>query len=104
MIVYQNKQPAHAHPIQQDETLIGRYDPTSDAYPDLDLTPFDETHSISRKHCYIFREASRFFLYPISGTGTQLGKRLLQLGERVELSDGDVIILAAKIAMKFHTS
>jgi len=102
LLVYQNKQPVHAHPIVQDETLVGRYDPTSDAYPDLDLTPFDEGRDISRKHVYLYREGGRYFIYPISNSGTQVGSTIVQLGDKHELHDGDVIILAGALAMKFQ--
>lgn len=102
ILVYQNKQPVHAHPIVQDETLVGRYDPTSDAYPDLDLTPYDEGRDISRKHVYIYREGGRYYIYPISNSGTQVGPTIVQLGDKHELHDGDVIILAGALAMKFQ--
>lgn len=106
IVIYQNKEPAHTHTIEQDETLLGRSDPASDAYPDLDFTPFDAAGATSRKHAFIYREAGRFFVYPISQAGTQLSRdgqgQLLNIGEKIELQDGDVLILAGALAMKFH--
>lgn len=102
LVVYQNKQPAHTHPVVNDETLIGRYDPVSGSYPDLDLTEFDADAKTSRKHAYIYRQNRDYYLYPVSNGGTQLNKTLLDMGQRKKLADGDVIILAASLAMKFH--
>lgn len=102
LVVYQNKQPAHTHPVVNDETLIGRYDPVSGSYPDLDLSEFDADAKTSRKHAYIYRQNRDYYLYPVSNGGTQLNKTLLDMGQRKKLADGDVIILAASLAMKFH--
>ncbi len=102
LVVYQNKQPSYTHPIVNDETLIGRYDPIGGAFPDLDLTEFDGESVISRKHAYIYRQNREYILYPVSNGGTQLNNELVDMGARRKLKDGDVIILAAKLAMKFH--
>ena len=102
ILVYFKKEPVHAHPINHDETLVGRYDPASDAYPQLDLTQWDESKAISRKHCYIYREAGQYYIYPITNAGTQLNDKLLSIGDKALLSSGDVIILAGVLAMKFQ--
>ncbi len=85
-----------------DETLIGRYDPVSGSYPELDLTEFDKDSCISRKHAYIYRQGGKYFIYPVSNAGTQLNQTLVDMGSKKELSNGDVVILAASLAMKFH--
>ena len=102
LVVYQNKQPTHTHPVVNDETLIGRYDPISGSYPDLDLTEFDAEGTTSRKHAYIYRMGGTYYLYPVSNAGTQLNSEMVDMGQRKKLKDGDVIILAATLAMKFH--
>jgi hypothetical protein len=102
VVIYQNKEPTHIHPIVNDETLIGRYDPLSGAYPELDLGEFDPDGATSRKHAYIYRTGQSFTLYPVSNGGTQLNDEMVQMGQRKALKDGDVIILAASLAMKFH--
>jgi hypothetical protein len=101
LVVYQNKQPVHYHAIVHDETLIGRHDPVSGAYPQLDLTPWDAEAATSRKHAYVYRQEGQFSLKPITNSGTQLGRELLEMGSRAALSDGDVIVLGGKIALKF---
>ena len=102
LVVYKNKEPAHTHPVVNDETLIGRYDALSGSEPDLDLTEFDPECVTSRKHAYIYRQNREYYLYPVSNAGTQLNDTMVGMGEKTKLSSGDVIILAAKLAMKFH--
>jgi predicted component of type VI protein secretion system len=101
LTVYMNRQPAHQHEVVNDETLIGRSDPTTNTFPDLDLTPFDASQVISRRHVQILREGGHFYVQPLSAGGTQVGKQLLNLGDRAELKGGEVLILGAKVALKF---
>lgn len=102
LTIYQNRQPVQTHEVNSDELLIGRRDPIANAYPDIDVSEFDAAGQISRKHAYIYRQHKNYTLYVISNTGTQLNNELLELGQRRPLKDGDVIILAGKLAMKFH--
>lgn len=102
LTVYQNRQPVMRLAIDMDEVLIGRRDPVADAYPDLDLSDLDPEAHISRKHAYIYRQNKNYTLYAVSNAGTQLNADLLDLGDRRALNDGDVIVLAGKIAMKFE--
>lgn len=102
LTVYLNRQPVLRHAIETDEVLIGRRDPVADAYPDLDLTEFDPDAHVSRKHAYVYRQNKNYTLYAISNAGTQLNSELLELGDRRPLSNGDVVVLAGKIAMKFE--
>lgn len=102
LVVYQNKEPAHTHPIVNDETLLGRYDAVSGAEPELDLTSWDADAKVSRKHAYIYRMNGEHYLSPVSNAGTQVGQSIIEMGARHKLSDGDVIILSMALAMKFH--
>lgn len=102
LTIYQNRQPVHTVAIDGDEMLIGRRDPVANAFPEIDLSEYDGEGSVSRKHAYIFRQNKHYTLYVTSNTGTQINQDLLSLGDRRELSDGDVIILAGKLAMKFQ--
>ncbi len=102
LTVYQNRQPVESYEVASDELLIGRRDPIANAFPDIDVSQFDAEGQISRKHAYIYRQHKNYTLYVISNTGTQLNSELLELGQRRTLKDGDVIILAGKLAMKFQ--
>jgi hypothetical protein len=101
LVVYQNRQPAHYHALAHDETLIGRTDPISGADPQLDLTPFDPDAATSRRHAYVYRQEGAFTLKPVTNSGTQVGKELVEMGARRPLADGDVIVVGGKIALKF---
>lgn len=100
--VFVNREEAHRHYIENDETLLGRRDPHSDAYPELDLSDFDEKGLISRKHAYVYRQNKNYTLYVVSNSGTQLNNELLSLGDRRTLKADDVIVLAGILAIKFE--
>ena len=42
------------------ETTIGHRDAVTGIFPDIDLTPLDPQHSVSRRHAKIYRRGSRF--------------------------------------------
>lgn len=102
LTVYVNREPVQRHAVETDEVLIGRRDPVADAYPDLDLTDVDPESHVSRKHAYVYRQNKNYTLYAVSNAGTQLNSELLDLGDRRPLADGDVIVLAGRIAIKFE--
>ena len=99
--LYYQKQPVLTHDIETDETLIGRKDIRADIYPDIDLSQYDPESFVSRKHAYIYRQNKNYTLYAISNGGVQLNSDLLELGDRRQLSDGDVIVIAGFLAFKF---
>ncbi|MEM1008410.1 MAG: FHA domain-containing protein, partial [Myxococcota bacterium] len=101
LIIYFQRKPALYFPIAYDEVLIGRTDPASNAYPDLDLTPFDPDLAISRKHTYIYREQDRYYIYPISNSGTQVNQEMVDIGTKRQLVEGDVLILSGRLAIRF---
>lgn len=64
------------------ETTIGHKDPITGIYPDVDLTPVDPQHSVSRRHAKIYRRGPAFFLAEeigtmgatfVNGTGLETG-------------------------------
>ncbi len=73
------------------ETTIGRKDPVTGIYPDIDLTPIDNQRSISRRHAKIFRRGSKFFVGEEIGTmnSTFLNGRRLDTGVPAEMKTGD---------------
>jgi len=104
LIVYFQRQPALYVPIVYDEMLIGRNDPASNAYPDIDLTPFDPELAISRKHAYLYREGDAYYIYPISNSGTQVNQEMVDIGVKKRLKENDVLILSGRLAIRFaHT-
>jgi CRP-like cAMP-binding protein len=75
------------------ETTIGRKDPVTGIYPDVDLTPLDNQRSISRRHAKIYRRGERFFLAEDIGTmnGTFLNGDRLETGVPSQVRDGDAV-------------
>jgi len=73
------------------ETTIGRKDPVTGIYPDVDLTPIDNQRSVSRRHAKIFRRGSKFFFGEEIGTmnSTFLNGKRLETGIPAEIRPDD---------------
>jgi serine/threonine-protein kinase len=57
--------------IEKEENLLGRRDPMSNIFPEVDLSKFDPQTKISRKHARIWREGNSFMLEDLgSSNGT----------------------------------
>jgi CRP-like cAMP-binding protein len=72
------------------ETTIGRRDPVTGIYPDVDLTPVDSQRSVSRRHAKIYRRGAKFFLSEEIGTmnATFLNGARLETGVPGEVLPG----------------
>ena len=81
------------HLSSSSETTIGRKDPVTGIYPDIDLTPVDTQRSVSRRHAKIFRRGSKFFFGEEIGTmnSTFLNGRRLDTGIPAEIRSGDEV-------------
>lgn len=77
------------------ETTIGRRDPVTGIYPDIDLTPVDAQRSTSRRHAKIYRRGKKFFLCEEIGTmnGTFVSGTRLETGVPTEIKPGDEVRL-----------
>jgi hypothetical protein len=73
------------------ETTIGRKDPVTGIYPDIDLTPVDNQRSVSRRHAKVYRRGSKFFFGEEIGTmnSTFLNGRRMDTGIPGEIRPGD---------------
>ena len=80
-----------AYPINEEGTLIGRYDPVTELNPDVDLTEIDLKRSVSRRHARIIREGDEFALIEEIGAlnGTFVNGTKLVAGQPHPISDGD---------------
>lgn len=59
--------------LEKDENLVGRRDPMSNIFPEIDLSKFDPQTKISRRHARIWREGSNFMVEDLgSSNGTVL--------------------------------
>jgi len=77
------------------EILIGREDPVSGIFPDLDLTPHGgEEEGVSRRHARLFVEGSDYFIEDLDSTNhTLVNKQRLTPRTRHPLKAGDEIRL-----------
>ena len=73
------------------ETTIGRKDPVTGIFPDIDLTPVDTQRSVSRRHARIYRRGSKFFFGEEIGTmnSTFINGARLETGVPGEVRPGD---------------
>lgn len=62
-----------AFSLQKDENLVGRRDPMSNIFPEIDLSKYDPQTKISRRHARIWREGGTFMVEDLgSSNGTIL--------------------------------
>jgi pSer/pThr/pTyr-binding forkhead associated (FHA) protein len=90
--------------IDSDIINIGRWDPDSGAFPEIDLTNYDTEAKVSRKHARILCKNNQFFLEDLgslNGCYINRGSRLIA-GEPASIKDGDELILG-KTFFKFYT-
>ena len=81
--------------LEQGTSLIGRWDPDSGAFPEVDLDAEDVEAKVSRKHATIECDGQRLWLTDLgsrNGTYINRGARLSPT-ERHELQLGDEIIV-----------
>lgn len=85
--------------LEKDTSLIGRRDPMSNIFPEVDLSKFDPQTKISRRHARIWREGEKYLVEDLgSSNGTVLlmttseSVRLLPQQPRI-LSHGDKLKL-----------
>ena len=83
-----------AFPLQSGDNLVGRWDPDSGSFPEVDMEHDDPEARISRKHALI-RVSNTITVEDIgslNGTFVNRGKRL-EPGSPAEVKDGDEIIV-----------
>ena len=93
-------------PVRGKETLIGRNDPKSGIFVDVDLSQVANVpKAISRRHARIEQEGDRFYLTDLgSVNGTKLNGRRVPPNERMPLWNGDVIEFGRHAArLTFYT-
>jgi serine/threonine-protein kinase len=94
--------------LEKENVLIGRTDPHTGIFPEVDLTLYDPETKVSRRHARIYRQGDQFFiedLASVNGTiinSVQGGSvRLSPKSPRV-LSAGDILKLG-ETTLKFMT-
>ena len=87
------------------EVLIGREDPVSNIYPDVDLTPHGgEEGGVSRLHAKLLVNGGQYLIEDQNSTNyTFVNRQRLQPKTPTAIKDGDEIRLG-RVALKFQTS
>jgi len=83
--------------LQNDSNLVGRTDPLSNIFPEIDLSRFDPNTKVSRRHARIWREGDAFLVEDLgSVNGTVINDiirleprkpRPLDSGDRIKLGE-----------------
>lgn len=88
---------APVYALEKNENLVGRRDPMSNIFPEVDLSKYDPQTKISRRHARIWRDGDKFMVEDLgssNGTtvigGVNVSMRLLPRQPH-PLSDGDRI-------------
>ncbi|MBI3949087.1 MAG: protein kinase [Acidobacteria bacterium] len=78
--------------LEKETSLIGRMDPVSGIFPEIDLSPYDLESKVSRRHARVWRERTQFFVEDLSSiNGTLVNDTLLPPKQPHVLRDGDVL-------------
>lgn len=87
----------------KDEILLGRTDPVSGIYPEIDLTGHGgDISGVSRRHARLVFKPEGLFLEDLNSTNfTFLNRRRLQPGRLYPVQDGDEIRLG-NLVMTFQ--
>jgi len=101
LIIGTNELEQPAFRLEKDENLVGRRDPMSNIFPEVDLSKFDPQTKISRRHARIWREGGEFmvedlgssngtYILPVVSDAKRLQPRQPQLltnGDKIRLGD-----------------
>ena len=89
----------------KDNVMIGREDPASNIYPDIDLTPHGgEEGGVSRKHARIFVQNGQYMIEDQDSTNfTFVNRQRLTARTPTPLNDNDEVRLG-RVLLRFKTS
>lgn len=82
-----------AHMLTKKETIVGREDPTSNIFPDIDTSGFGGLEGgVSRKHARIYEQDGAYFVEDLNSTNyTLVNKEKVAPGTARQLAAGDEI-------------
>ena len=89
---------------EKNELVVGRSDPVSDVYPEIDLTPYGAFEGgVSRQHCTLIMQGNKVGIKDLESTnGTKVNDKQVRGETCILLNEGDVIKLGQTI-MTFLT-
>lgn len=77
--------------LNKEQNLVGRTDPQSNIFPDIDLSRFDPETKISRRHARVWREGDTFLVEDLGSVNGTVVNEAVRLGPRQPrpLANGD---------------
>lgn len=90
--IEQNEGKVQRIALKKRTVLIGRIDPRGSTTPEIDLTTFDHSRSVSRQHARILIEKNLFFIEDLgSRNKTKLGEVTISPHKPTELQNGAMV-------------
>ncbi len=87
--------------LNKDTNLIGRLDPHTGIYPEIDLSSYDPESKVSRRHARVYREGGQFLIEDLSSVnGTVINSFKLYPKQPRVLKNGDELKLGETV-LKF---
>ncbi|MEW6732924.1 MAG: FHA domain-containing serine/threonine-protein kinase [Acidobacteriota bacterium] len=81
-------------PLMKESILLGRHDPVRGILPDIDLSPYDSSGKISRRHAMVTWAGGEFRIEDLgSANGSVLNGTRLQPHQAQRLQEGDQLCL-----------
>jgi hypothetical protein len=103
-----DRKPLHYFALTKDVTVVGRQDPVSGHFPDIDLSAWlDEAtaRKVSRSHALVLhsRLNDGYTLRPLAGnTGTQIESEMVPSQLDHPLRPGTRVVLSGTVRLKFE--
>jgi hypothetical protein len=104
LVIERGDGPGTEFRLNNDESIIGRWDADNGIFPDVDLDAYDSDAKVSRRHARILRSGNSYQIEDLgstNGTYVNRGRRLLP-GSPQPLNDGDEVIVG-KTFLRFQT-
>jgi FHA domain len=90
--IHQNEQMVQRIAIKENHVVVGRVDPKRGITPEIDLTQFDTSSTVSRRHARIRLDTTYFSIEDLeSRNKTRLGELTLTPHKPEALQNGDVV-------------
>lgn len=90
--IQQGEQVVQRIAIAENKLIVGRADPRRGIIPEIDLTPFDPSNTVSRQHAQIHLEQNGFLIEDLNSRNkTYLGEVTLTPHKRELLQNGDIV-------------
>lgn len=104
-LVIQGKNATLPFPQGKNEVIIGREDPVSNHFPDVDLSPHGgDEGGVSRRHAKVMVQGAQCFIEDLNSVNyTFVNKEKLQPGSRRQLKDGDEVRFG-RVVTTFYSS